>query len=149
MPNGPETHLPSNPTRRPLKVFAFDPSRGRLLGNEIQIDVRYRQLPPGTTDRSNARSAIPALRSDWTGHRHCPPVKLDQPGVLVRNGLAPSQSDPRFHQQMVYAVVSDTIEQFETALGRRIHWRRGERRPKAPRGWVADDILTLMLYPHA
>src|SRR5215468_7404496 len=117
MPNGPETHLPSNPTRRPLKVFAFDPSRGRLLGNEMQIDVRYRQLLPGPADQSNVRDRIAVLDYDVSRDRYYRPVKLDQPGVLVRNGLAPSQSDPRFHQQMVYAVVSDTIEQFETALG--------------------------------
>src|SRR5271156_1642457 len=30
------------PNRRPLRVYAFDPSRGKRLGNEMQIDVRYR-----------------------------------------------------------------------------------------------------------
>jgi hypothetical protein len=28
------------PRRRPLRVFAFDPSHGRLLGNQMQIGVR-------------------------------------------------------------------------------------------------------------
>lgn len=149
MPNGPETLLPRRPARRPLRAFAFDPSRGRLLGNEMQMDVRYRSLLPGPADQSNVRDPIAVVDYDASRDRYYRPVKLDLPGVLVRNGLAPTQSDPRFHQQMVYAVVSDTIEQFETALGRRIHWRRAERRRNAPRGWLADDILTLMLYPHA
>jgi hypothetical protein len=53
----------------------------------------------------------------------------------MRDGLAPTESDPRFHQQMVYAVVSETIQHYESALGRRLHWRRG--------------ISRLNLYPHA
>ena len=50
---------------------------------------------------------------------------------------------------MLYAVASDTVEQFESALGRRIHWRRAERPLDAPEGFLPDDILTLNLYPHA
>jgi hypothetical protein len=52
-------------------------------------------------------------------------------------GLDPSESDPRFHQQMVYAVASETLQRFEYALGRRIRWRgtrRSEDRPPVPRG---------------
>ena len=52
------------------------------------------------------------------------PVDLNDPRILAGNGLDPSESDPRFHQQMVYAVVSETIERFKFALGRDIHWRR-------------------------
>ncbi len=50
---------------------------------------------------------------------------------------------------MLYAVASITIEQFESCLGRRIHWRRAERPLNAPKGWLPDDILTLALFPHA
>jgi hypothetical protein len=50
---------------------------------------------------------------------------------------------------MVYAVANDIVEQFELVLGRRIHWRRAERGPDTPKGWLSDDILCLNLFPHA
>jgi hypothetical protein len=142
------TRLPQ-PARRPLRVYAFDPSRGKLLGNEMRIDVRYRPLAPGPVDRSGAHDQIAVVDYDASAKTYYRPVDLNDPCILVPNGLSPTESDPRFHQQMVYAVASDTIEQFENALGRRIHWRRAERPLNARRGWLADDILTLTLYPHA
>jgi hypothetical protein len=142
------TRLPQ-PERRPLRVYAFDPSRGRVLGNEMRIDVRYRPLAPGPVDRSGAHDQIAVVDYDASTNAYYRPVDLDDPFILVPNGISPSESDPRFHQQMVYAVASDTIEHFENALGRRIHWRRAERPLNARRGWLADDILTLTLYPHA
>jgi hypothetical protein len=54
---------------------------------------------------------------------------------------------------MVYAVITDAIQQFEQALGRRIHWRRGLREGDldAPDREAAsrEDIYTLNIYPHA
>jgi hypothetical protein len=137
------------PARRPLRVYAFDPSRGRLLGNEMQLDVRYRPLAPGPMDASGAYDQIAVVDYDVSRDKYYRPVDLDDPFVLIPNGLSPSESDPRFHQQMVYAVATDTIEHFETVLGRRIHWRRAERSFNTPRGWRPEDILTLTLYPHA
>ena len=46
------------------------------------------------------------------------PVDLNHPAALSQDGLPPSESNPRFHQQMVYAVAMKTIESFERALGR-------------------------------
>jgi hypothetical protein len=91
---------------------------------------------------------------DYDGTNECfyAPVDLDDRMVLARGGLDPSESDPRFHQQMVYAVASRTIEMFEVALGRDIHWRRADRRAgeDASDTWrKADDIQVLHLYPHA
>jgi hypothetical protein len=137
------------PARRPLRVFAFDPSRGKLLGNEMQIEVRYRPLKPGPVDTSGAHDQIAVVDYDVSRNTYYEPVDLDDRFILIPNGLMPSESDPRFHQQMVYAVASSIIEQFEKALGRRIHWRRAERGPNTKRGWLPDDILTLTLYPHA
>src|SRR5216683_1164315 len=149
MPNasGP-SRLPV-PARRPLRVFAFDPSRGRLLGNEMQIDVRYRPLAAGPVDQSGVHDQIAVVDYDVSRNKYYRPVNLDDPAILIPNGIAPSESDPRFHQQMLYAVASDTIEQFESALGRRIHWRRAERPLRAAKGWVPEDILMLTLFPHA
>ncbi len=44
---------------------------------------------------------------------------------LASSGRAPSDGDPHFHQQMVYAVAMRTIHLFEHALGRPIHWEHG------------------------
>jgi hypothetical protein len=70
------------------------------------------------------------------------PVNLEDPKILIRGGLDPIEADPRFHQQMVYAVITETIQHFEAALGRRIHWRRTIRRDNE-RLTAQDDIYTL------
>ena len=62
-----------------------------------------------------------------------PPVDLDDPRVLIRNGREPSLTDPMFHQQMVYAVCTSIYNVFREALGRDPSWgfaaRPGEERP--------------------
>jgi hypothetical protein len=65
------------------------------------------------------------------------PVDLDGAYIAMQRGLEPSESDPQFHQQMVYAVAMRTLEQFDRALGRIVDFR-GHRRlrlvPHAFRG---------------
>ena len=34
------------PSQRPLKTYAFDPSRGVRLGNLMNVAVRYERLAP-------------------------------------------------------------------------------------------------------
>src|SRR5439155_1128967 len=63
----------------------------------------------------------------------------DHPHVLAQDGLAPSEGDPQFHQQMVYGVAMNTIHHFELALGRPIFW--------APlRPWLRDRPLDKYLF---
>ncbi|HYK19754.1 MAG TPA: hypothetical protein VEV42_03405 [Pyrinomonadaceae bacterium] len=136
------------PETRPLKCYAFDPSQGKFFGNEMTLNVKYEPLLPGPVgDR------IAVIDYDGANKRFYTPVDLDHPKLLIRSGLNPSESDPRFHQQMVYAVASETIQNFEAALGRRIRWRRQERTPDAdgnlPEGALPGDIYRLNLYPHA
>lgn len=136
------------PLIRPLKVFAFDPSVGRYIGNVMKLDVRYEKLIPGPIGER-----IAVIDYDGANKVFYKPVDLDHPSLLVSSGLDPSESDPRFHQQMVYAVVSETIQRFETVLGRRIRWRLDERLPDPqgdlPKGALPGDIYRLNLYPHA
>ena len=115
----------------------------------MQIDVPYRPLNPGPVDATAATDRIAVIDYDISRNVYYEPVDLNDPFILIPNGLTPCETDPRFHQQMVYAVASETIEQFENALGRRIHWRRAERPLDAAKGWCPDDILTLNLHPHA
>ncbi|HEX8501802.1 MAG TPA: hypothetical protein VF659_14560 [Pyrinomonadaceae bacterium] len=118
------------PVTRPLKAYAFDPSLGRFIGNEMMIEVKYEKLLPGPVGRK-----VAVIDYDGANKVFYKPVDLDDPGLLIRGGLSPSESDPRFHQQMVYAVVSETVQHYEAALGRRVRWRSRSNR--------------LNLYPHA
>jgi hypothetical protein len=137
-----------DPVTRPLKAYAFDPSAGKLLGNEMSMEVRYQELDPGPVVRDFSRDAIAVIDYDGANKKYYEPVNLDDPAILIRGGLGPSEGDPRFHQQMLYAVVTETIQHFETALGRRIHWRRGPR-DEASKAASRENIYTLNLYPHA
>jgi hypothetical protein len=134
------------PSTRPLKAYALDPSAGRLLGNEMTLNVRYQELEAGPVVKERAADAIAIVDYDGANGTYYKPVNLDDPKILIRGGLNPTESDPRFHQQMVYAVVTETIQHFETALGRRIHWRRGDRNNPDYR---LEHIWTLNIYPHA
>ena len=136
------------PETRPLKCYAFDPSQGKYFGNEMTLNVKYEKLLAGPTGER-----VAVIDYDGENKKFYTPVDLDNPNLLIRSGLNPSESDPRFHQQMVYAVVSETIQNFEAALGRRIRWRLDERLPDengdiAP-GPRPGDITRLNLYPHA
>ena len=80
------------------------------------------------------------------------PVDLEDRYLLAQQGYPPSDSNPQFHQQMVFAVAMRTIGLFETALGRRILW--AERRD-FPAGTSPADrerqryVQRLRIYPHA
>ena len=126
------------PAKRPLKVYAFDPSLRSVLGNVLTLEVRYEPLAPGPVGE---RFAV--VDYDGSTRTYYAPVNLDDPAVLIAGGLDPSESDPRFHQQMVYAVASETLERFEAALGRQVHWRRVPNKPHQP------GPNRLYLYPHA
>ena len=143
-----------DPPVRTLKVYALDPSAGNYIGNVMSVKVKWEEgLKPGPVGRK-----VAVVDYDGANRRYYPPVDLNDPRILARGGLDPSESDPRFHQQMVYAVATETIERFEAALGRKIRWRRadrprgGDQPPKgeASRTWrKTDDIWTLNLFPHA
>src|ERR1700687_1287181 len=132
------------PDVRPLSVYAFDPSMGKFVGNYMTASVRYEKLKPGPVGE---RFAV--IDYDGTSELYYAPVDLDDPKLLIAGGLDPSETDPRFHQQMVYAVASETLQRFESALGRRIHWRRiGESSGMKPEERAAASRC-LNLFPHA
>jgi len=120
---------PPRPSRRPLKIYAFDPMLGRSARTRIILDVPNEPLEPGPCG-----SRIEVVDYDASNQVLYAPVDLQSSEVLMGSGLDPTESDPRFHQQMVYAVASRVIENFERALGRRWAFRGGH---------------PLRLYPHA
>jgi hypothetical protein len=143
------------PPVRTLKVYALDPSAGNYIGNVMSVKIKWEEgLKPGPSG-----SKIAVVDYDGANKRYYPPIDLNDLRILARGGLDPSESDPRFHQQMVYAVASETIERFEAALGRRIHWRRADRPRSGNKAGAkgntgstwrkTDSIWTLNLFPHA
>jgi hypothetical protein len=121
------------PSRRPLKIFAFDPSFRRSAGNLAVVDVVNEAVEPGPSGR-----LVRVVDYDAANDVYYAPVDLDASEVLMQRGLDPSDSDPRFHQQMVYAVTMKVIENFERALGRPFRWRSVQGKPQ---------VLTVL--PHA
>lgn len=101
------------PPVRPLKVYAFDPMVGLDRRTRVSVNTRNEPLQPGPM---GARIAV----VDYDASQDCfyVPVDLDDSAILMQGGIDHSEGDPRFHQQMVYAVASRIIEIFDRALGR-------------------------------
>jgi hypothetical protein len=121
------------PRRRGLQIYATDPMSGRRSSFRVVVDI------PNEPDLGPGPSGELVEIVDFDGSQGCyyEAVSLNDPLLLMTNGLAPNDADPRFHQQMVYAVASKVIESARRALGRPITFRRS---PKLPR---------LKLVPHA
>jgi hypothetical protein len=141
---------------RRIRVYAFDPSLAlRLRTSAIQeITIRV----PWDGDPETGRIAkgpigeyLEVIDVDPASGVVYPPVDLDRPGILAQDGLRPSEGDPQFHQQMVYAVAMATIGQFERALGRVALWAPRTVRPEeSPTGeWQTQYVRRLRIYPHA
>jgi hypothetical protein len=123
------------PSRRPLRIFAFDPMVARLSGTEtVTVTVPYEPLGPGPDGE-----LVQVVDYDPAQGCCYEPVDLDNPRLLLQSGLPPSETDPRFHQQMVYAVVSALLESFERGLGRRFRWRGDERLRILPHAFVGQN----------
>jgi hypothetical protein len=105
---------------------------GRAAGRELSLAIENEPLTPGPQGER-----LEVIDYDGAHKRFYPPLNLDSPDVLMRGGMEPSESDPRFHQQMVYAVAMRTLENFDRALGRRINLSRGKTAKR------------LRLFPHA
>jgi hypothetical protein len=124
------------PARRPLKIFAFDPSLRRAPGNLAVVDVVNEDVRPGPVGR-----LVQVVDYNATDGVYYPPIDLDDPDVLIQRGLDPSDSDPRFHQQMVYAVVMKVIENFERALGRPFSFRRQTKLTVLPHAFEGENAF--------
>ncbi|HVT59474.1 MAG TPA: S8 family serine peptidase [Thermoanaerobaculia bacterium] len=144
-PAFPELVVPPRPACRLIRIYAVDPSFSTRLEttatNQALLSVRWEDLRPGPVGEY-----LEVVDVDATGKAY-PKVNLDAPYVLAQNGLAPTEGNPGFHQQMVYAVAMSTIEHFERALGRPVLWRA---RPQP--GNEFDDsvpVRRLQIRPHA
>ena len=153
---------PPSPAHRRLKVFSFDPllatdpnSMGlesivlKLLWDDESADGA--KLQPGPVgEYLEVVDYDPASRCFYA------PVDLNHPNLLAQDGCPISETDPCFHQQMVYAVGMQTIAVFERALGRTVQW--SPYLPRDEQGHMLHDgggrpdgefVRRLRIYPHA
>lgn len=144
--NNTQLHLPSRPPRpsyRMLRGYAFDPSLTTSLETALVGEVTYK-VPWERLEEGPIGEYVEVVDFDPPSGCFYAPIELDHPDVLAQNGLSPSEGNPQFHQQMVYAVAMTTIDRFERALGRKALW--AERYEEATE---ERFVQRLRIYPHA
>lgn len=138
------------PLIRKLRGYAYDPSLSNQLDsasvNIATFPIRWEEgLKPGPIgDYLEVIDADPASRAFYL------PVNLNHPYILAQDGLPPSESNPQFHQQMVYAVAMLTIQNFEKALGRKTFWSSEDYQRKTDTQDARPEqfVQRLRIYPH-
>src|SRR5262249_6267018 len=154
----------TRPEYRQLRIYAIDPMVARAGEHQATVQIRFEELSlRGGNDSANPNPSAagagppPPSAVSFVGRRlevvdvdasgstpvWLKPVNLDDPNIAMQLGLEPAESDPQFHQQMVYAVAMRTLEQFDRALGRVMYFggrRRLRLRPPALR---RGDALSL------
>ncbi|MBY5585064.1 hypothetical protein HFO52_31585 [Rhizobium leguminosarum] len=147
MPNTIGSIKTVDPPFRRLRIYAFDPAASLDMRTAV-VNSATVTLPWETLDAGPVGEYIEVIDVDPASGGFYLPVDLNERALLVQDGHAPSDGNPRFHQQMVYAVSMMTVRNFERALGRRVLW--AER----PWDWKTKDTIDhyvqhLRIYPHA
>jgi hypothetical protein len=133
-----------------LRVYTFDPSLATQLDTAL-IDQTVLRVPwedglqPGPVG-----DYLEVIDYDPASDCFYGPVNLDEPYLLAQDGFTPSEGNPQFHQQMVYAVAMTTIAKFEHALGRRVLWAPHIERDRETCEFLrSEPVFRLRVYPHA
>ena len=143
------------PIYRKLRGYAFDPSLSIAIDtadiNAVVYKIRWEDdaSQGGPFGAGPVGEYIEVVDFDPTVGKqgtYYAPVDLNDPYILANDGLSPSESNPQFHQQFVYAVAMLTIQNFELALGRRILWAP---RLLEDRNKYEEYVPRLRIYPHA
>jgi hypothetical protein len=139
------------PVYRYLRGYSLDPGFSTRLDtagiNEVLYQVPFEEVQPGPCGEYLEIVDFDPPSGCWYE-----PVDLSHEAVASQQGLAPSEGNPQFHQQFVYAVAMKTIRHFERALGRKIVWYPRLTRIRSARGQVRfqrDYVQQLRVYPHA
>lgn len=148
---------PQPPPKRRLRIYALDPSVAKRLDS---VSVHQATLSvPWDDQPATAKPLLPGpvgeyleiVDVDPASNRVYDPVDLNEKTLLAQDGLTPSEGNPQFHQQMVYAVAMTTIGHFERALGRRALWApRYAQYPGRDGGLKSKgyEVPRLRIYPH-
>ncbi|MDX8496938.1 S8 family serine peptidase [Mesorhizobium sp. VK4C] len=149
---------PLPPPQRRLRIYALDPSVAKRLDS---VSVYQATLSVPWDDEPSADKALQpgpigeyleVVDVDPASNRIYDPVDLNDKVLLAQDGLPPSEGNPKFHQQMVYAVAMTTIGHFERALGRRALWAPHYSQTPGRAGDMtvkAHYVPRLRIYPHA
>src|SRR5215218_7677234 len=122
------------PPFRKLRGYAFDPSLSLKIDTATINDLVYKVRWEDDLLAGPKGEYLEVIDYDPTVKKFYCPVELNDPHLLAQDGLAPSESNPLFHQQMVYAVAMTTIANFEKALGRPVLWSSNRVKAKAVSG---------------
>lgn len=152
----------SPPAKRRLRIFAGDPSAAlsmtsfRVATATVEIPWEPREndmpLPAGPVGEY-----VEVVDVDPASNTAYEPLDLNDLNIVSQDGLAPDVDNPKFHQQMVYAVAMLTIDRFERVLGRPMlwqtdrFWKRPRRERPMPGTRAADEegyVPRLRIYPH-
>jgi quinol monooxygenase YgiN len=143
------------PPFRRLRVYAFDPSLDTQLEtaviNQATLKVPWECDPDTGGDvlgPGPVGEYLEVVDVDPASGCFYRPVDLNDPYLLAQDGLPPSEGNPQFHQQMVYAVAMATIRNFERALGRLALWAP-QRLVENGRVIGEEYVRRLRIYPHA
>ncbi|MFK0688061.1 S8 family serine peptidase [Mesorhizobium sp. IMUNJ 23033] len=146
------------PPKRRLRIYALDPSIAKQL-DSISVFQATLSVPwddePSTAKallRGPVGEYLEVIDIDPASNRVYDPVDLNDKILLAQDGLPPSEGNPQFHQQMVYAVAMTTIGHFERALGRRALWAphyTGKVGSRGSMAMKAHEVPRLRIYPHA
>ncbi|HET9766471.1 MAG TPA: hypothetical protein VFS60_06475 [Thermoanaerobaculia bacterium] len=137
-----------DPVYRYLRGYALDPGFSTRLDTSGINEVVYR-IPFETLEPGPSGEYVEVIDFDPASNCWYEPLDLGDERVASQQGLEPSEGNPQFHQQLVYAVAMKTIRHFERALGRKIVWyprRRPGDPPPEPR---YEYVAKLRIYPHA
>lgn len=145
------------PPFRKLQGYAFDPSLSQQAEtaniNTIIYKVNWEELKERSDVKLEEQQGpgpvgeyVEVIDYDPTVDKFYEPVDLNDSYILAQDGLSPSESNPQFHQQMVYSVAMTTIQNFERALGRKILW--APRRVQNKKIYQ-QYVQRLRIYPHA
>jgi len=146
------------PTARCLRIYSIDPSLAQSLDTygirEAKLEIPWEDTVMGEesygqyADDSERRDELltpgpcgeylEVIDYDPATKTYYKPIDLSDPYIIAQDGLAPSDGNPQFHQQMVYAVCMRTIRNFEVALGRRALWAAKD----------SQYVRQLRIYPH-
>jgi hypothetical protein len=133
------------PLFRKLRGYAFDPSLSLKMDTASINDIVYK-IPWEDVIEGPMGEYVEVIDYDPTIGKFYQPVDLNNPFILAMDGVDPSESNPLFNQQMVYAVAMLTIKNFEKALGRKVLW---SSRRLSGKGKYEEPVWTLRIYPHA
>jgi len=146
-----ETPDQRQPEFRHLRIYAIDPMVSRAPEHQATVQIRFEKLKLWRGKSLSKKKDPVSLRGsrvevvDLDAAAPMPiwfkPVNLDDANIAMQHGLEPSESDPQFHQQMVYAVAMRTLEQFDRALGRRVHFPRRRRLRLVPHAFRGSNAF--------